>query len=55
MMKSVSYKGAAVIAAHQFLTANREEGFPAHRFPTPEELKELELLGKKVISEFTNI
>jgi hypothetical protein len=54
MMKSASYKGAAIIAAHQVLTANGEEGFPVHRFPKPEELHELEILGKKVISEFTN-
>lgn len=54
MMKAVSYKGASIIAAHQFLTANGEEGFPAYRFPTPVELNKLEILGKKVISEFTN-
>jgi hypothetical protein len=53
MMKAVSFKGAAIIAAHQFLTANGEEGFPVHRFPTAEELHELAILGEKVIFEFT--
>jgi hypothetical protein len=52
-LQEISYKGVSVIAAHQYLTARGYSGFPTGHFPALSELKELEELGMKVISAFT--
>jgi len=49
----INYRGVAIIAAHQFLTAAGKPGFSVDRKPTSAELKELENLGKGIISTFT--
>jgi hypothetical protein len=49
----INTEGAAIIAAHQYLTANEKTGFPVRHFPTLAELKKLENLGKNVINRFT--
>ncbi len=50
---TINHRGAAVIAAHQYLKANGRDGFPANHFPSPAEKKELEELGMRVIASFT--
>jgi hypothetical protein len=50
----INYKGAAIIAAHQYLTAKGESGFPSDEFPSVALLEELEKVGKHVISNFIN-
>lgn len=47
-----NYKGASVIAAHQYLTSKGKPGFPTSEFPSYTMLEELEKLGKQVISNF---
>lgn len=50
----INYKGAAIIAAHQYLISKRKSGFPTDQFPSTTILKELEKIGKQVISNFIN-
>ncbi len=52
-LQRINYRGVSVIAAHQYLTANGETGFPAGHFPSRSEKEKLEHLGMKIISEFT--
>lgn len=52
-LEQINYKGAAVIAAHQYLNAHGMAGFPVGCFPSHKEVHELEMIGKKVISAFT--
>jgi hypothetical protein len=49
----INHRGVSVIAAHQYLIASGRAGFPTGCFPSSTEIKELELLGTKVISAFT--
>ena len=49
---AINLQGAAVIAAHQYLVANGQPGFPVDHFPSPKEIEKLELLGLKVINAF---
>jgi hypothetical protein len=49
----INHRGISVIAAHQYLTASGRSGFPTGSFPSSTEIKELEQLGMKVISTFT--
>jgi hypothetical protein len=49
----INRRGVSVIAAHQFLTASGRAGFPTACFPSSPEISELEQLGTKVISAFT--
>jgi hypothetical protein len=51
-LMQISYKGAALIAAHQYLIANGKPGFPVHEFPSASLLTELEGIGKQVIMNF---
>ena len=51
-LMQVSFKGAALIAAHQYLVANGKPGFPVHDFPSAGLLTELEGIGKQVIMNF---
>jgi hypothetical protein len=51
-LMQISYKGAALIAAHQFLIANGKPGFPVYEFPSAGLLTELEGIGKQVIMNF---
>lgn len=50
----INYKGAAVIAAHQYLSSKGKPGFPTNEFPSRNLLNELEVVGKQVISNFIN-
>ena len=50
----INYRGAAIIAAHQYLVFRGESGFPANHFPAKETLDDLAALGKKIISCFIN-
>lgn len=50
---TINHRGAAVIAAHQYLIANGRDGFPANHFPSPAEKRKLEELGMRVIATFT--
>lgn len=50
----INYRGAAIIAAHQYLVSRGESGFPADHFPLMDTLDALATLGKKVISCFIN-
>lgn len=52
-LRQINYRGAALIAAHQYLVANGQKGFPATRFPSPEEKRALEELGMQLIATFT--
>lgn len=52
-LSGINYRGVAIIAAHQFLTATGKPGFSADHKPTSAELKELENLGKGIITTFT--
>jgi hypothetical protein len=49
----INYRGVAVIAAHQYLTASGTAGFPTGRKLSASERTELEKLGKNIISAFT--
>jgi hypothetical protein len=49
----INYRGVAVIAAHQYLTASGTSGFPTGRKPSTTDLDELEQLGKNIISIYT--
>jgi hypothetical protein len=49
----INYRGVAVIAAHQYLAAGGEAGFPAAGQPSASEVAELEQLGKNIISVYT--
>jgi hypothetical protein len=51
-LMQISYKGAALIAAHQYLIANGKPGFPVYEFPSAGLLTELEGIGKQVIMNF---
>lgn len=51
----INYKGAAIIAAHQYKMSKGEKGFPADHFPASDELKTLECIGKQVIVNFIKI
>ncbi|HOF55937.1 MAG TPA: PHP domain-containing protein [Prolixibacteraceae bacterium] len=51
-LMAINLQGAAVIAAHQYLVANGQPGFPVDHFPSPKEIEKLELLGLKVINAF---
>jgi hypothetical protein len=53
-LMSINYKGAAVIAAHQYLSSQGNPGFPTSEFPSTIMLEEMEKLGKQVISNFIN-
>lgn len=48
----INYKGVAIIAAHQYLTAQGKAGFPAGKQPLSEELTEMQVIGKTVIANF---
>lgn len=48
----INYEGAAVIAAHQVLTAEGKKGFPAGRMPSAKEVSQLAAFGHGVISQF---
>lgn len=50
----INYRGAAIIAAHQYLVSRGETGFPGEHFPARDQLDALASLGKKVISCFIN-
>ncbi len=50
----INEEGAAIVAAHQYLTAHGLPAFPAGRLPAPGELRELAALGRKVIARFIN-
>ena len=54
VLMGINYKGASVIAAHQYLISKGKSGFPTDQFPSRTILKELEKLGKQVISNFIN-
>lgn len=47
-------RGAAIIAAHQYLTQRGLPGFPVKTQPTKERFAELESIGRQVIDQFTN-
>lgn len=51
----INYRGAAIIAAHQYLVSMGQPGFPAENFPSVETLDALAKLGKKVIYCFNNL
>lgn len=48
----INYKGAAIIAAHQYRISKGEKGFPTDNFPTADQLEALEYAGKQVIANF---
>jgi predicted metal-dependent phosphoesterase TrpH len=48
----INYRGASVIAAHQYLHAKGEKGFPVSIFPSAAELDKLALMGHQVIMNF---
>jgi len=50
---NINYRGTAIIAAHQYLTATGSSGFSLTCKPTSEELEQMENTGKKIISIFT--
>jgi hypothetical protein len=51
-LKKISYRGAAIIAAHQYLTSRNQPGFPADALPSAEVLDEMARLGERVITNF---
>ncbi len=46
-------RGAAIIAAHQYLTSRGQPGFPIETMPSKEHLANLEAIGRQVIHQFT--
>lgn len=50
----INARGAAVIAAHQYLISRGEPGFPTNTSPSVEQITRLETIGLKVIHHFTN-
>jgi predicted metal-dependent phosphoesterase TrpH len=52
-LSGINFRGVAIIAAHQYLTANVGSGFPVDRKPTALELEQLENIGSRIISIFT--
>jgi hypothetical protein len=53
-LKEINYEGAAVIAAHQYLVANGEEGYLKNGIAKVEEKQNFIELGKAVIAKFTS-
>ncbi len=51
----INYRGACIIAAHQFLVSIGEQGFPVLDFPKAGRLDELASMGDRIIENFTNI
>jgi hypothetical protein len=51
-LMEINYRGACIIAAHQFLVSIAKEGFPTQRFPETNRLNELANLGGKIIENF---
>lgn len=51
-LMEINYRGACIIAAHQFLLSNGKEGFPTQRFPEANRLNELAKLGESIIENF---
>jgi hypothetical protein len=54
-LKQINYEGAAVVAAHQYLTANGKEGYLKGKKAKTEEKKYFIELGKAVIAHFLEI
>lgn len=52
-LMQINFRGAAIIAAHQYQIANGRPGFPGDHFPCTGELDILEQLGTKLICAFT--
>lgn len=50
----INYRGAAIIAAHQYLVSRGKTGFPADHFPSSDTLNDLATLGKRIIYCFVN-
>ncbi len=48
----INEEGGAIVAAHQYLTANGQPGFPTGHFPDAAELQALQSTGKEVILRF---
>ncbi|HAX96565.1 MAG TPA: hypothetical protein DCY35_08610 [Prolixibacteraceae bacterium] len=53
-LMQINYRGACIIAAHQYLVSEGKEGFPTRNFPNPDRLNELARLGERIIDNFTN-
>ena len=51
-LKQINYEGVAVVAAHQYLTANGEEGYLKGKKAKTEEKEHFIELGKAVITHF---
>jgi hypothetical protein len=54
-LKQINYEGVAVVAAHQYLTANGKEGYLKGKKAKTEEKKYFIELGKAVIAHFLEI
>ena len=48
----INYRGACIIAAHQYLVSEGKEGLPTRKFPDRDRLDELSGLGKIIIENF---
>lgn len=51
-LEAINYRGACIIAAHQYLVSRNLPGFPDAAFPSGEQLDSLASTGNKVISTF---
>jgi hypothetical protein len=51
-LEQINFRGAAIIAAHQYLTAQGLPGFPAEQFPSAAILDDLAAWGKKIVLNF---
>jgi hypothetical protein len=54
-LSGINYRGVAIIAAHQYLYANGGPVYPVDREPTAQELEQLENIGRRIISIFTQV
>ncbi len=51
-LERINFRGAAIIAAHQYLTARGLSGFPTDQFPSSAILEDLAGWGKEIVLNF---